>query len=304
MPKGINLASKFSTRVDEAFKRKSYSQVACNQDYDFKGVDTVEIYSFPTVALGDYAASGMSRYGTPADVVRQIQTAKIKMDRSWTSIIDQGDKIQSMMLTDAGRMLANENEQVIIPEYDKYIFHTIAKYAYDAGQTDATAIVKTRGSTNAYEEFLKAQESLGNAYVPEEGRVCICSYAFSSAMSLDDRFVRNGDKSQDMLARGEFGMVDGVRLIRVPASLLPTGTDFILTHPVVCCAPKQLSDFKVHDNPPGINGWLLEGRVIYDAFILSQKKAGCFYHGAAITDTAATAVGSSIVHDSSAIVTR
>ena len=61
MAKGINLASKFSTRVDEAFKRKSYSQVACNQDYDFKGVDTVEIYSFPTVALGDYAASGMSR---------------------------------------------------------------------------------------------------------------------------------------------------------------------------------------------------------------------------------------------------
>lgn len=242
MAKGVNLASKFSTRVDEAFKRKSYSQVACNQDYKFDGVDTVEIYSFPAVAMNDYASTGMSRYGTPNDVTRQIQTAKVKMDRSWTSIIDQGDKIQSMMLTDAGRMLAIQNEQVIIPEYDKYIFHTIGKYAHDAGQTASTAITKA----NAYSEFLDAQEALGNAYVPEEGRVCICSYKYANMLRQDPAFVRNGDKSQDMLARGEFGLVDGVRLIRVPASLLPTGTDFILTHPVVCCAPKQLSDYKVN----------------------------------------------------------
>ena len=61
------------------------------------------------------------------------------------------------------------------------------------------------------------------------------------------------------------------------------GCDFILTHPMACVAPKHLEDYKIHDNPPGISGWLCEGRVIYDAFVLNNKKAAIFYHGTAIT---------------------
>jgi hypothetical protein len=31
-------------------------------------------------------------------------------------------------------------------------------------------------------------------------------------------------------------------------------------------------------NPPGINGWLVEGRVVYDAFVLDSKKNGIYVH--------------------------
>ena len=37
---------------------------------------------------------------------------------------------------------------------------------------------------------------------------------------------------------------------------------------------KKLSEFKTHIDPPGIFGWLLEGRIYYDAFVLAQKNAG------------------------------
>lgn len=43
-------------------------------------------------------------------------------------------------------------------------------------------------------------------------------------------------------------------------------------------APIKLADYKIHDNPPGINGWLVEGRVIYDAFVLNNKKGAIYVH--------------------------
>ena len=32
--------------------------------------------------------------------------------------------------------------------------------------------------------------------------------------------------------------------------------------------------FRTHNNPPGIDGWLMEGRVYYDAFTLANKAGG------------------------------
>ena len=36
-------------------------------------------------------------------------------------------------------------------------------------------------------------------------------------------------------------------------------------------APVKLQDYKIHMDPPGINGWLVEGRLRYDSFILNEK---------------------------------
>ena len=41
-------------------------------------------------------------------------------------------------------------------------------------------------------------------------------------------------------------------------------------------SPVKLSEYKIHDNPPGINGWLVEGRVYYDAFVLENKKSAIY----------------------------
>ena len=52
-----------------------------------------------------------------------------------------------------------------------------------------------------------------------------------------------------------------------------------ITHKNAATAPKQLEQFKTHDNPPGISGWLVEGRVIYDCFVLNEKADAVYYHG-------------------------
>ena len=52
--------------------------------------------------------------------------------------------------------------------------------------------------------------------------------------------------------------------------------NFIITHPAAMTSPIKIADYKQHENPPGINGWLVEGRIYYDAFVLKNKKTAIY----------------------------
>lgn len=275
MAGGKNLATKYSNKVDERFTKQSQAMMALNNDYEFTGVETVKVYSIPVVPLKDYARSGSNRYGTPDDLQRNVQTMTVKRDRAFTFIIDKGDKIQSQMVMDSGKALSRQTNEVMIPEFDAYCFKTLADAAVEAGNSDSTAPTKT----NAYELFLKGMESLGDNNVPDQGRVAFCSYAFANLLKQDSAFMKYGNTSQEMLVKGVIGEVDGAKIVKVPSSRLPAGCAFILCHPLAATAPKQLEEFKTHDNPPGISGWLCEGRFIYDCFVLNEKVGGIYYQG-------------------------
>ena len=114
--------------------------------------------------------------------------------------------------------------------------------------------------------------------------------------------MKYGDSSQEMIKKGVMGEVDGVKLVKVPSSRLPYGAAFILTHPIAAVGPKQLEDYKIHDNPPGISGWLVEGRMVYDCFVLDSKADAIYYHGGQselttlmVTSTAGEAAGKSVL---------
>lgn len=277
-----NLASKFSKKVDEAFTRDAIAPLVTNQDYKWDGVKTVNVYSIPVVELNDYTRSGANRYGTPDELGNSSQELEVKMDRGWTFTIDKGANTQSEMVMEAGKACARQIAMKVIPEIDAHVFKKIAIAACATeGHSATTAITKT----NAYAEFLKAQEVLGNENVPDEGRVCLCSYAFAGALKQDAAFMRDCDTAQNMQIKGMLGEVDGAKLVRVPSGRLPAGCDFILCHPIATVAPKQLNEYKIHTDAPGISGWLCEGRVIYDAFVLDNKKSAVYYHGtSAVTE--------------------
>lgn len=261
MAGGINLATKYSDKVDERFYRESQAMVALNNDYKFTGEKTVKVYSIPIVPMNDYARSGSpysgspagSRYGTPTDLSRNVQSLTITKDRSFTFVIDKGDKIQSQMVSDAGKALSRQLREVVIPEFDTYVFKTLADAAVANGNTDSTAITKA----NAYEMFLQGMEHMGNKSVPDRGRVAFCSYRFANLLMQDPAFIKYSDRSQEMVIRGEMGECDGCKIVKVPSSHLPQGAAFIITHNIAATGPKQLEDYRIHDDPPGISGWLV-----------------------------------------------
>lgn len=117
MAGGMNLASAYSKVVDERFYRESQAMMATNNEYKFTGEKTVNIYSIPVVPMNDYSRSGSNRYGTPSDLTRNVQSCTVTKDRAFTFIIDRGDKIQSEMVSDAGKALARQVREVWVPTY-------------------------------------------------------------------------------------------------------------------------------------------------------------------------------------------
>jgi hypothetical protein len=81
-----------------------------------------------------------------------------------------------------------------------------------------------------------------------------------------------------MLLTGQVGQVDGIPLVLAPDSYYPENFDFLITNKIATVAPVKLAEYRTHENPPGINGWLVEGRFYYDAFVLNNKKPAVYAH--------------------------
>ena len=111
----VNLAAKYSNKVDERYYAKSQALMGTNKDYDWEGVDTVKVYQVDTVPMNDYTRSGMSRYGTPSELGNTVQTMQLKRDRSFTFTIDKANRNQTMMVMEAGKSLSRQEREVIMP---------------------------------------------------------------------------------------------------------------------------------------------------------------------------------------------
>lgn len=264
----VNYAEKYSPNVDERFKLGSLTAGIVNNDYDWIGVSTVKVYSIPTVAMNDYSLTGQSRYGTPTELGNEEQEMTIAKDRSFTFTIDRKSYDDTMMTMEAGRALRRQIDEVVIPEVDTY---RIGKLVSGA---DTSHVLKTTAVTadNAYEMFLSVQEVLDDAKVPQGGRVCLCTPGYYKLLKLDDNFIKKGDMAQEIALTGLVGEVDGVPVVKAPTSYFPENTNFIVTNAIVMPAPVKLTEYKIHTDAPGISGWLVEGRIRYDAFVLDQKK--------------------------------
>ena len=83
---------------------KSLATGFTNRDYDWDGIKTLHVYSIPTVALNNYNRTlGANRYGTPAELQDDEQSLTVTQDKSFTFIIDKGNKMDQMNVKDAGK---------------------------------------------------------------------------------------------------------------------------------------------------------------------------------------------------------
>ena len=267
-----NYAEKYSSKVDERFTLASLTNAAINSDYDFVGVNAVNVYSIPTVELSNYTMSGSARYGTPTELNDTVQTLTLTQDKAFTFTLDKRNQEDSANAKDAGAALRREVDEVIIPTIDKY---RLAAWVTGAGNSTTAAAVT---SSNAYSVFLDAQNLLMDDLVPMTNRVAYVSPNFYKCIKLDSSFIKASDMAQDMLVNGSVGMVDGVNIVPVPSSYLPEKVELLIVHKSAMVSPVKLAEYKTHIDPPGINGTLVEGRIYYDAFVLESKKNGIVVH--------------------------
>lgn len=272
----INLVTKFKPYVDEMFTTESKLSLITNKAFDWTGAHTIKVYKVTTSKMNDYKRNPVvgftgSRYGEIKDLDATTEEFTLKKDRSFTFAIDKLDKDETAQQLSAASALARQQREVVIPEVDSYVYSVMATGAGTAPEAAALT------SENIYSEILKANKALDDAEVPETGRQLIVTPDTHTLMKQCKDITMETNIGNDLRLKGVISNLDGANVIKVPAVRLPEKFGFMLCHPVACVAPVKLEDYKIHEDPPGISGSLVEGRVCYDAFILENKKKAIYY---------------------------
>lgn len=278
----INLVTKFIPYVDEIFTTESKKSLLTNNDFDWTGAHTIKIHKVNTVAMNDYDRAGTgsnpSRYGAYGAIGNEIEEMTLTKDRSFTFIIDKLDADETGQVLTGASALARQQREVIIPEVDTYVFGVMTT---NAGQKPAA---KAMTADIIYDEIIAGSEALDNAEVPETGRALVVTPTVYKLMKQCPDITMETDIGNDLRLKGVIAIVDGMNVIKVPAVRLPKDFGFMIAHPVATVAPTKLEDYKIHQNPPGISGELVEGRIVYDAFVLDNKADAIYYQALPATE--------------------
>ena len=272
----INLTTVFQPYTDEQFSTESKKTLLTNQDFTWTGAHTVKVYKISTATMNDYgrtgpASSNWSRYGAVASLDATTEEMTLTKDRSFTFAIDKLDTDETASQLAAASALARQQREVVIPEVDKYVYGVMATKA----GTKPTATALT--AENIYSEILKGSQVLDDAEVPESERILVVTPATYLLMKQCKDITMETDIGNDMRLKGVVSNLDGMSVQKIPATRLPENFGFMIAHPCATVAPVKLDDYKIHQDPPGISGALVEGRICYDAFVLDNKTKAIYY---------------------------
>ena len=276
----ISLVTQYLPYVDELFTKESKKSMLTNQDLSWTGAHTVKVYKVTTASMNDYGRSGpatgnWSRYGQVQGLDATTEEFTLRKDRSFTFAVDKLDKDETGGTLAAASALARQVREVVIPEVDTYVYSVMTA---GAGHKPA-ALALT--SENIYTAITDANTALDNADVPETDRVLVVTPDVYLLMKRCKDITMETNIGNDLRLKGVIANLDGAVVAKVPKNRLPVDFGFMIAHPVATVAPTKLEDYKTHQDPPGISGELVEGRVCYDAFVLENKAKAIYYQAMA-----------------------
>ena len=268
----IELVTQYAPYVDEIFTTESKKALLTNQDLVWTGAHTVKVYKISTAEMNDYSRNaGTNRYGTPKDLSATTEELTLKKDRSFAFVVDKLDKDETNGQLAAASSLARQTREVVVPEVDKYTYGVMIA---NAG-TKPEAVTLT--TENIYTEIIKATNVLDNAEVPEAGRVLVVTPDTYLLMKQCKDITMETDIGNDLRLKGVISNLDGLNIVKVPKNRLAADFGFMVAHPCATVAPTKFESYKTHQDPPGISGELVEGRICYDAFVLENKAKAIYY---------------------------
>lgn len=276
----IDLATQYLPYVDEMFTTESKKSLLTNQDFTWDGAHTVKVYRITTADMNDYGRGGpatgnWSRYGQVQGLDATTQAMTLRKDRSFTFAIDKLDTDETKQQMQAATALARQMREVVIPEVDVWTYNEMCTHA---GSKPAGVALT---ATNIYGKIIEGSNALDNAEAPDTGRILMVTPDIYLLMKQSKDIIMETDIGNDMRLRGVIANLDGMAVLRVPAGRLPEKFGFMIAHPIATVGPTKLEDYTIHENPPGISGSLVEGRIVYDAFVLENKKMAIHYQATA-----------------------
>ena len=288
----FTLAQKYIPRLDEIYKRESLSAVLDSSNVDWVGVDTVKIYKYSPIAMGDYSRDGGYVMGNATGTWETLQVTK---DRGRATQVDFLDNEESMSMALAATL--SETERVsVIPEIDAYTF---AKIAGTSNILSANADI-TVGTTDVPALIATAEAAMDDNEVPYEGRILFVSPTCYQALKA--KITRRIINSEDNI-NTNVEYFDDMRIIRVPSARFNTAItlaqpttaagaggytatgyaiNFMIVHPSAVLKVMKHRNVRVFAPEQNIeaDAYRVNFRFAYDAWVLDNKVKGIYVHRA------------------------
>lgn len=267
----INLLDKAAKTISTYFTTESLIAGRLSTEYEWSGVKTVKVMTPQTVPMVDYTRNGSNRYGTPIEMEDVIQEMTLTQDKSFSLTVDKGNNADQQGLKAAGKMLKLQLAERAIPTMDQYIFKTLSEKAGKIVGKD-TALSKT----NVCERISAGTEALDDAEVPQGGRTLFVPASTYTYLKHSPEFTKLEGIGTKAIAKGQVGEYDGMAVVKVPKGRWPANVNFMIVYKNSATGPVKLNDTKLHQDPPGISGNLIEGRQYYDCFVFGSKCDGIY----------------------------
>ena len=294
----IALATRYLPILDEIYKAASKSAVldVANERVRFIGANQIELYKTDLNGLGDYSRNAGFPTGSATGTWEAMQ---LTQDRGRSFMIDVMDNDETLGMA-FGTLVGEFIRTKVVPEMDAYRF---AKYASWANIGAATPADITVGTTDVPGLILTAEQSLGDAEVPEDGRILFISEkAYAGLKDKITRYVMNGERGIETAVE----YYDGMRVIKVPVGrfntaitqydgtsvgeeaggyVVPAGSypiNFMIVHPSAVVQVTKHVIPRVFS--PEVNqladAWKMDYRVYHDCFVEANKVKGIYLHRA------------------------
>lgn len=267
----IMLHTKYEKKIAAVFAQNSFADGRLSSDFDFTGAKTVKITTPVTVPLSDYKREGSERYGKPTEMQDSIQEMTMRQDKSFAITVDKGNNSDQGGIKAAGKMLGLEIKEQLIPLKDRYTF---AKLSENAGKIAAGTTELNK--SNVCERISAAAAHLDDKEVPGDGRTLFVPAHVYKLLKLSDEYLRSDALAQKALVKGMVGEYDNMKVVKVPSSRWPAHLNFLIVHASSATAPTKIDHTKLHEDPPGLSGNLLEGRFYFDCFVIGARADGIY----------------------------
>lgn len=292
----INLASKYADEIAEVFTRASFIKGKTAETFDLTGVKTLKVYTPITVEEVDYDRDGgLNRYGAVTEMQDVVQELTMTQDKAFTLTIDKGNNLDQNLVKNAADMLRLQLNEKSTPAADKYAFRRFVTMAGTIAESE-----KPTKST-IISKIADASQALDDALVPDDNRYLYLTSEMYKLVCTSDEFAGVDVLARQSIARGVCGEVFGMNVVRVPKSYLPEDVYFLAAHRDAVLMPYKIADAKVHEDPVGVSGALIEGRHYYDAYVLGAKSGGVYALVASGRVSAAPAVSGGKITSAGAV---
>ena len=295
----IALAQAYLPLLDEVYKRESLTS---RFDYTsdrvrFIGANIVQVYKATMSGLADY---GRNTGFVQGAVNGSWETMELGVDRGVTLTVDVLDNDETMGMA-FGTLLSQFMRTQVVPELDAYRFAQMASFT---GINKATAADITVGTTDVAEMLDTAEQVMGDAEVPLDGRICFMSeVAYAGLKANIARYLGNDSRVSRNVTE-----YNGMPIIRVPQNRfntaitlnngtsafgysIPATTSYPINFMIV--QPDCLVQIVKHVVPrifsPEVNqqmdAWKLDYRIYHDIFQYENKQAGIYLSAAATANS-------------------